>query len=97
MAARKVKAFGMLVGEFTMLNALFHYNPILCVMGCIGAILSAAYTWRMNNAILLGEPKNIKGKEKPMSKTLYLVFGAISVVVILLGTYPSIIFNLIQN
>ncbi len=85
------------IGEFTMLNALFHYNPILCVMGCIGAILSEAYTWRMNNAILLGEQKNIKGKEKPMSKTLYLVFGAISVVVILLGTYPSIIFNLIQN
>lgn len=85
------------IGEFSMLNALFFYNPVLCVMGCIGAILSAAYTWRMNNAILLGAPKNLKDKPKKMPAVLYLVFGILSFVVILLGIYPSIIFNLIQN
>lgn len=52
------------IGEFSMLNALFLYNPILCVMGCIGAILSAAYTWRMNNAILLGSPNHIRTNRK---------------------------------
>lgn len=85
------------IGEFSMLNALFLYNPVLCVMGCIGAILSAAYTWRMNNAILLGEPNNIKDKKQKMTPVLYLVFGTLSFVVILLGVYPSILFNLIQN
>lgn len=85
------------IGEFSMLNALFFYNPVLCIMGCIGAILSAAYTWRMNNAILLGEPKNIKEKKERMSPVAMLVFGVLSIVVILLGTFPSIIFNLIQN
>lgn len=85
------------IGEFSMLNALFLYNPVLCIMGCIGAILSAAYTWRMNNAILLGSPDHIKDKPKRMSAILYLVFGLLSFAVILLGTYPSIIFNLIQN
>lgn len=85
------------IGEFSMLNALFQYNPVLCIMGCIGAILSAAYTWRMNNAILLGSLEHIKDKPKKMQPILYFVFGILSFAVILLGTYPSIIFNLIQN
>lgn len=82
------------IGEFSMLNALFSYNPVLCIMGCIGAILAPAYTWRMNNSILLGETKHLKGNPKQMSGILYFVFGVLSFVIILLGVYPSVLFNL---
>ncbi len=85
------------VGEFMMLNALYKHNPILCVLGCTGVILSAAYTLRMSTAILFGEIKNIKKKKQKFPKTLYLIFGLISLIILVLGIYPSIIFNLLQS
>lgn len=85
------------IGEFMMLNALFHYNPVLCVIGCIGVILSAAYTLRMSTALLFGELKNVKEKKRRFPKILYITFGFISVLILILGIYPSIIFDLLQK
>lgn len=82
------------IGEFMMINALFSYNMTLCLMACIGAILSAAYTLRLLTAILFGEKKNIKDKKAKFTPALYLVFGLISVVILILGVYPSIIMQL---
>lgn len=84
------------IGEFMMLNALYTYNPILCVIGCTGVILSAAYTLRLSTAILFGKRKNIKKKKQLFPKTLYLIFGFISIIILALGIYPSILFNLFQ-
>lgn len=83
------------IGEFMMLNALYQFNPILCVIGCLGVILSAAYTLRMNTALLFGELKNTKVKKRRFPKILYFIFGFISLIILALGIYPSIIFNLI--
>lgn len=85
------------IGEFMMLNALWSYNPILCVMCCLGVIFSAAYTLRLTTAILFGEKKNIKENKKDVSATLYGIFAIISIIILVLGVYPSIIFNLLQN
>lgn len=85
------------IGEFMMLNALYTYNPVLCVIGCTGVILSAAYTLRMITAILFGEEQNFKDKKNKFSKVLYIIFGFISILILVLGIYPSIIFNLLQN
>lgn len=83
------------IGEFLMINALFSYNVILCIMACIGAILSAAYNLRLVTAILFGKRENVPSKKVKFSGTLYFVFGIISVVILLLGVYPTLIFHLL--
>lgn len=85
------------IGEFMMLNALYSYNPILCIMACMGVILSAAYTLRLSTAILFGARKNLPKKKQKFPKTLYLIFGFISLIILVLGIYPSVLFNLFQN
>lgn len=85
------------IGEFMMLNALYTYNPILCIIGCTGVILSAAYTLRLSTSILFGERENLAEKRKKFPKTLYLIFGMISIIILVLGIYPSILFNLLQK
>src|SRR5690606_24822656 len=84
------------IGEFMMLNALYSYNVILCAIGCVGVILSAAYTLRMLTAMLFGEKNNIKEGRKKFSTTLYVIFGLISILVLILGIYPSILLNLLK-
>jgi len=84
------------IGEFMMLNALYSYNVILCAIGCAGVILSAAYTLRMLTAMLFGEKNNIKEGRKKFSTTLYVIFGLISILVLILGIYPSILLNLLK-
>lgn len=83
------------IGEFLMINALFSYNIVLCIMACIGAILSAAYNLRLITAILFGKRENITDKKVKFSRTLYIVFGLISFVILLLGVYPTLIFDLL--
>jgi NADH-quinone oxidoreductase subunit M len=85
------------IGEFLMLNALYTYNPILCILGCTGVILSAAYTLRLSTAILFGERENVTEKRRKFPKTLYLIFGIIAIIILVLGIYPSILFNLLQK
>ena len=85
------------IGEFLMLNALYTYNPILCIIGCTGVILSAAYTLRLSTAILFGESENLPKKKQKFPKTLYVLFGLISIIILVLGIYPSVLFNLFQN
>lgn len=85
------------IGEFMMLNALYSYNPILCIIGCTGVILSAAYTLRLSTAILFGEQKNLPKKRQKFPKTLWILFGIISIMILVLGIYPNVLFNLFQN
>lgn len=85
------------IGEFMMLNALYSYNPILCIIGCSGVILSAAYTLRLSTAILFGERENVSKKVRKLPTTLYLIFGIISIIILVLGIYPSILFNLLEK
>ncbi len=85
------------IGEFMMLNALYTYNPVLCVIGCMGVILSAAYTLRLSTALLFGERENLPKKKQKFPNTLYVIFGLISLIILILGIYPSVLFNLFQN
>ncbi len=85
------------IGEFMMLNALYSYNPILCVIGCAGVVLSAAYTLRLSTALLFGERQNVPEKRQKFPKTLWILFGIISIIILVLGIYPSVLFNLFQN
>ncbi len=85
------------IGEFMMLNALYSYNPILCVIGCAGVVLSAAYTLRLSTTLLFGERENLPEKRQKFPKTLWILFGIISILILVLGIYPNVLFNLFQN
>lgn len=85
------------VGEFMMLNALYTFNPVLCIIACSGVILSAAYTLRMMTALLFGRRKNVTKGKRVFPLILYVIFGLISLLILILGIYPSILFNLAQN
>jgi NADH-quinone oxidoreductase subunit M len=84
------------IGEFMMLTSLYAYNVVLCVIGCAGVILSAAYTLRMSTAMLFGEKNNIEEKKNSFSMNLYLIFGLISILILFLGIYPTILLNLLK-
>ncbi len=86
------------IGEFMMLSALFAQHPVLCVMACLGVILSAVYTLRLSSEILFGEVKNIKQKEaKKGGFGAIAVLAVIAFVIIVLGVYPTPIFNLLAR
>src|SRR5690606_6618076 len=84
------------LGVLMMFTALFEYNVILCISGCAGVLLSAAYTLRMSTAMLFGEKNNIEEKNHSFSMNLYLIFGLISILILILGIYPSVLLNLFK-
>ena len=86
------------IGEFMMLSALFIYNPIICVIACLGVILSAVYTLRLSSALLFGEVKNIKHKDlKKNSFGPIAVLAVLAIIIIVLGVYPAPIFNFLAH
>ncbi len=86
------------IGEFMMLTSLFAYNPILCVVACLGVILSAVYTLRLLGAILFGKPKTAKkAKETKDGFGVIAVLAIIALLIIGLGIYPAPIFNLLAH
>ena len=86
------------IGEFMMLSALFTHNPVLCVVACLGVILSAVYTLRLSSALLFGEVKNIKQKDAQKGGFGPIaVLSVIAIIVIILGVYPTPIFNLLAH
>lgn len=86
------------IGEFMMLSALFTHNPVLCVVACLGVILSAVYTLRLLGEILFGEVKNIKQKDvKKESIGAVIVLSVIAIIIIVIGVYPTPIFNLLAH
>ena len=67
-------------------------------MACLGVILSAVYTLRLSSEILFGEVKNIKQKEaKKGGFGAIAVLAVIAFVIIVLGVYPTPIFNLLAR
>lgn len=86
------------IGEFMMLSALFTHHPVLCVVACLGVILSAVYTLRLSGEILFGEVKNIKQKDaKKGGFGPVAVLAVIAIIIIVIGVYPTPIFNLLAH
>ena len=87
-----------IIEEIMILSALFTFNPVLCVVACLGVILSAVYTLRLSSEILFGEVKNIKEKDsKKGGFGPIAVLSVIAILIIILGIYPAPIFNLLAH
>lgn len=85
------------VGEFTIFNGLYKFNPWLAALAGVSIILSAVYTLNMIKNIFYGELVPATTEVKDIGRTHILVFSIITLLVFVLGIYPSPIFKIIQE
>lgn len=80
------------VGEFLLLLGIYKTNIIVTIFATLGVILSGAYSLWLCNRIIFGNLKtNYTLKFMDLSHDEFAVMGFLTVFVILLGIYPSII------
>jgi NADH-quinone oxidoreductase subunit M len=85
------------VGEFTIFNGLYQFNPWLAALAGVSIILSAVYTLNMIKNIFYGEVVPATTEVKDIGRTHILVFSIITLLVFVVGIYPSPIFKIIQE
>jgi NADH-quinone oxidoreductase subunit M len=85
------------VGEFTIFNGLYKFNPWLAALAGVSIILSAVYTLNMIKNIFYGELVPATTDVKDIGRTHLLVFSIITLLVFVVGIYPSPIFKIIQE
>ena len=85
------------VGEFTIFNGLYKFNPWIAALAGVSIILSAVYTLNMIKNIFYGELVPATTDVKDIGKTHVLVFSIITLLVFVVGIYPSPIFKIIQE
>ena len=85
------------VGEFTIFNGLYKFNPWLAALAGVSIILSAVYTLNMIKNIFYGEVVPATTDVKDIGRTHMLVFSIITLLVFVVGIYPSPIFKIIQE
>ena len=85
------------VGEFTIFNGLYQFNPWLAALAGVSIVLSAVYTLNMIKNIFYGEVVPATTEVKDIGRTHILVFSVITLLVFIVGIYPSPIFKIIQE
>jgi NADH-quinone oxidoreductase subunit M len=84
------------IGEFLALNCLFAKHHIMAAISCFGVLLSTIYMLGLYKAVMLGKIENQKvallSDLKPYEA---LIFGSLSISILLLGIFPDIINNFI--
>jgi len=85
------------VGEFTIFNGLYKFNPWLAALAGVSIILSAVYTLNMIKNIFYGEVVPATTNVKDIGRTHILVFSIITLLVFVVGIYPTPIFKIIQE
>ena len=85
------------VGEFTIFNGLYKFNPWLAALAGVSIILSAVYTLNMIKNIFYGELVPATTEVKDIGRTHILVFSIITLLVFVVGIYPTPIFKIIQE
>jgi len=85
------------VGEFTIFNGVYKFNPWLAALAGVSIILSAVYTLNMIKNIFYGEVVPATTNVKDIGRTHILVFSIITLLVFVVGIYPTPIFKIIQE
>jgi proton-translocating NADH-quinone oxidoreductase chain M len=87
------------VGEFLSLMALFQVNPFICIVACVGVILSAAYALFLYNRVAFGE-MSVYLKHSVYSRDItrreFYVLLPLMFLTLFLGMYPQIILDLLH-
>lgn len=85
------------VGEFLLLAGIYKTNILITVLATLGVILSGAYSLWLCNRIIFGNLKtNYTSKYTDVSHNEFAIMGFLSIFVIFLGVYPSVITEVID-
>jgi NADH-quinone oxidoreductase subunit M len=86
------------VGEFLILLAAYKVSPSLMILAAIGVVLGAVYMLYLVKKVIMGEVVNQNIHNiKDISIRELIILSPFVILIILLGIYPAIIFNLIEN
>lgn len=84
-------------GEFMLLNAVYAFNPWICLFAGSGVILGAVYMFTSYQKVMLGE---VHGKSNNFTEVTGLdkwVLIPIAVLIFIFGLYPQFITNLTSH
>jgi len=82
------------VGEFLLLNGVWNYNFWLGLAAGLTIIFGAVYMLRAFGLAMFGEPNRQTSAVEDVNTREWVVLGSIASLVILLGFFPQVIFNL---
>jgi NADH-quinone oxidoreductase subunit M len=85
------------VGEFMLFNGLYQMKPWLAALAGISIILSAIYTLNMVKNIFYGEVTGVVNTFPDINKIQIFMLTVISVLIFVLGVYPTPFFTMISE
>lgn len=97
MAAVGLPGTSGFVGEFLSIVGVFQANKIVAILAAVGVILGATYMLWLYARVIFGEVKNEKLSDiKDVNKIEFATLISISLLVLLIGIYPSCILRFLD-
>jgi NADH-quinone oxidoreductase subunit M len=85
------------VGEFLLLKGIYNANMWMCIVAGTSIIFCAVYMLRVYQLTMFGETNHITEKFEDLNTQEIIVLSIISILVIVLGFFPNIIFELTNS
>lgn len=85
------------VGEFLMIVGLFQQSVWFAFLGGLTMIFGAIYMLYAYQRVMLGDKNTTLGKVTDIGATDYLVLVPLIAIIFVLGVYPQLVFNLIEE
>jgi NADH-quinone oxidoreductase subunit M len=85
------------VGEFMMFDGVYRFNAWYMAFAGLSIILGAVYTLRMVQKVLYGKENSLTRSMTDLSLNQRLMLGAISILILVYGTYPEPLFKITQD
>ncbi|MCC6462124.1 MAG: NADH-quinone oxidoreductase subunit M [Saprospiraceae bacterium] len=82
------------VGEFLLLNGLWNYNFWMGAAAGLTIIFGAVYMLRAYGLVMFGEANRQTEHFADVDRKEWVVLGAVAALVLLLGFFPQLVFNL---
>jgi len=85
------------VGEFMLFNGLYQMKPWIAALAGISIILSAIYTLNMVKNVFYGEVAAAVNSFTDINKTQIVMLTVISLLIFVIGVYPTPYFSMISE
>ena len=85
------------VGEFMLFNGLYQMKPWIAALAGISIILSAIYTLNMVKNVFYGEVAAAVNSLTDINKTQIVMLTVISLLIFVIGVYPTPYFSMISE
>jgi NADH-quinone oxidoreductase subunit M len=85
------------VGEFMLFNGLYQLKPWIAALAGVSIILSAIYTLNMVKNVFYGEAAVVVNTFTDINKTQIVMLTVISLLIFVMGVYPTPYFSMISE